>query len=691
MKHIFKSYCSAMSAVALFVASIAPITNEYNTSAIETDVKNIVLTLDEGSNTITTPQVLNARSDNTSSSAYSIPELSIDSKSLPDNEAIKMLSDMRLGWNLGNTMDAYDDTGWVNGEMNIETCWNGGHKATQELIDSVKAAGFRTIRIPVSWHNHVDDDLNITPEWMDRVQEIVDYAVKDDLYIILNVHHDNSENTMYPDTAHYESSKKYMTAIWSQVAERFNDYGDKLIFETMNEPRLTGHTNEWWLDFSNNDCIDAVKTINKLNQDCVDTIRATGGNNADRYIAVPGYDCSIDGASNQYFEIPKDTADNKIIVAVHAYVPYLFSLTEPTDPQSVDTFDIKTDTADIEHVMDTIYEKYISKGIPSYIGEFAANNKDNLQSRLDWTSYYVAYATSRGIPCIWWDAPGNMELIDRGNYTWKQPEIVSALNKYAKGQVNVNIVTTTPVSTVVTTTTTTTAIADTDKVYGKKNTDGSVSFGQPIGEKAFVEVVLGENTGFMNGCLGFTASVDSKTYWIAYQWETKKSATLTLDMNKPFQVAEIIGTDTETVTDEAIIKAITEKLKKEKSALLQAWYASDITGKQIDPTDSAAESINVYVISSNNTDTTTTTSTTPSAPNAEATLIGDANCDGKVTIADATAILQALGNPDKYGLSENGAANADCCNTGDGLSAADALSIQKLDAMLIEKLPEITA
>ncbi|MDO4864205.1 MAG: cellulase family glycosylhydrolase, partial [Ruminococcus sp.] len=375
--------------------------------------------------------------------AYDIPELDIAKQPLPDNAAIAMLGDMRLGWNLGNTLDAYDDTGWVNGEMNIETCWNGGHKTTQEMIDAVKAAGFRTVRIPVSWHNHVDGDLKISEQWLDRVQEIVDYAVKDDLYVIVNVHHDNTEDNMYPDTAHYESSKKYMTAIWEQVSERFRDYGDKLIFETMNEPRLTGHTNEWWIDFGNADCIDSIKTINKLNQDCVDTIRASGGNNATRYIAVPGYDCSIDGAANQYFEMPQDSADNKIIVAVHAYVPYGFALAEMDDAQSVESFDIDTDTADIEHVMDTIYERYISKGIPSYIGEFACLNKNgNIKSRIDWTAYYEAYATSRGIPCCWWDAPGDMQLLDRSNCTWKYPELVAALNKYAGYEVETSVATT---------------------------------------------------------------------------------------------------------------------------------------------------------------------------------------------------------------------------------------------------------
>ena len=181
--------------------------------------------------------------------------------------------------------------------------------------------------------------------------------------------------------------------------------------------------------------------------------------------------------------------------------------------------------------------------------------------------------------------------------------------------------------------------------------------------------------------IGFTTTVDGKNYWVAYQWESKKSATLTLDMNKPFEVSEIIGTETEAVTDETVIGAITEKLKKEKSALLQAWYACDKTGKQIDPAEPAV-SLKAYVLSGDAADTTTTT-TAPSEN--ENTDRGDANCDGEINMADAVRVMQAIANPDKYALYEKGTKNADVDGSGD-VTNMDALIIQQFKLGLISSL-----
>ncbi|MDO4864618.1 MAG: dockerin type I repeat-containing protein, partial [Ruminococcus sp.] len=206
--------------------------------------------------------------------------------------------------------------------------------------------------------------------------------------------------------------------------------------------------------------------------------------------------------------------------------------------------------------------------------------------------------------------------------------------------------------------------------------DGMVSFGQAIGEKAFVEVKPADDTGYINGCLGFTASLDGKNYWISYQWEAKKETTVTLDMNKPFQLEEIIGTETEAVTDEEVSAAIIAKLKKEKSALLQVWYACDKTGKQIDPPASAAESVRAYVLASTDTETTAVTS---SESDDTAAVYGDANLDGRVTVADAVAVLQHIANRDKFALKPQGLVNADVDGS-EGVTANDALVIQKVDA-----------
>ena len=129
----------------------------------------------------------------------------IESYEMPDSDAIALVRDMKIGWNLGNTLDASSDNNRSD-ELSYESLWCG-IKTTKEMIDAVKNAGFRTVRIPVSWHNHVtaDGSYTISQVWMDRVQEIVDYAIEDDMYVILNIHHDNNENYIFP-TKQRESS-----------------------------------------------------------------------------------------------------------------------------------------------------------------------------------------------------------------------------------------------------------------------------------------------------------------------------------------------------------------------------------------------------------------------------------------------------------------------------------------------------
>ncbi|WP_024860388.1 cellulase family glycosylhydrolase [Ruminococcus flavefaciens] len=744
MNSFFKKGCSAALAAVTLVSSAMGST-VFTTSAVSVSIQQFAGESSDSTYTIPA-EVLNSdisvtdvgefsvpllTSNKVAAADYNIPDLNIPAKSVPETEGIKFVKDMRLGWNLGNTMDAIDDTGWVGSEMGIETCWNGGYKTSKKMIDTVKAAGFRTVRIPVSWHNHVDGSYQISKQWMDRVQEIVDYAIDDGMYVILNVHHDNDAKYMYPDTAHYDQSKKYMTTVWSQIADRFKEYDDKLIFETMNEPRLIGHQNEWWINPSNADCIDAIKTINKLNQDCLDTIRKSGGNNSTRYVAVPGYDCSVDGATNENFQIPNDSAQNRLIVAVHAYLPYGFALAEESDSQSVSKFNINTDTSEINQAFDKVYQKYTSKGIPVYVGEYGAREKgNNVQDRVDCAAYFTAYASSVGVTCCWWDDISFM-LLDRSNCTWKRPEIVAAINKYARGSAESTIVTSVTNPNEVVTTTTMANVSESDKIYGKDNGNGTVNFGTSIGETAFVDVQFAGNTNFMNGCLGFSPQLNGKSYWVSYVWEAKKSGIITLDMNNPKQVMDVSTEPSEAVTDADVKKQLIDMIKNEKSALLQAWYASDKSGKEITPPASGAESIKAFIVASNGSQPTTTTTTTTTATtttsettttststttsttttvtttvtstttqtttvtepvtstttvaDVKADKYGDVNCDGEIDMSDVVLIMQFLANPNKYGLNgsdakhitEKGLANGDVDKSSEGITANDALRIQE--------------
>lgn len=374
-------------------------------------------------------------------SGIAIPEISMETLELPESEALSFVHDMKIGWNLGNTFDASTDTNRED-EMSYETLWCGV-PTTKEMIDTLKEAGFNTVRIPVSWHNHVsaDGSYTISDAWMNRVQEVVDYAIDNNMYVIINIHHDNSTSYMYPSYEYLEQSKAYVKAIWTQVAERFADYDGHLLMESLNEPRLVDTEHEWWLDMSSQDCVDAVQCINELNQVFVDTVRSSGGNNADRYLLVPGYDASLQGATNQYFTLPNDIEgnENKILVEVHAYTPYAFALQAPSESGSTDqwSLDSSSSTSEIDNLMDSLYNKYTKNGIGVVIDEFAARDKgNNTQARVDFATYYIAAARARGITCCWWDNNAftgdgeNMGLLRRRVGSFLYPELVEGLMKY---------------------------------------------------------------------------------------------------------------------------------------------------------------------------------------------------------------------------------------------------------------------
>ena len=329
--------------------------------------------------------------------------LSGDTLKNADTEAI--LEDMGLGWNLGNSLDATGGSG-----LDTETSWSNP-KTTQALIDKVKSLGFNTVRVPVSWGKHVSgDNYTIDSAWLARVKEVVDYCYKNDMYVILNIHHDtkSSESASgagyYPRSSAYSSSEKFVTSVWSQAAEYFKDYEYHLIFETLNEPRLIGTGYEWWFNKWNipSEVKDAIDCINKLNQKAVDTIRNTGSNNKGRLIMCPGYDASIDGATVSGFKLPTDISGNKnrIAVSVHAYSPYNFAMNVGSGSTSTYTSSIKNELRDL---FSTLKSNFRDKGIPVVIGEFGSTDKNNTAERVKWATDYTAVAKKNNIPCVLWD------------------------------------------------------------------------------------------------------------------------------------------------------------------------------------------------------------------------------------------------------------------------------------------------
>lgn len=364
-----------------------------------------------------------------------IPELHLSPKEIPENDAMRTMMKMGVGWNLGNTLDAFQE-GWkASDELAIEAAWCGCY-TTRDMIRAVREAGFSTIRIPVSWHDHVSGpEFTISERWLNRVQEIVDWAMEENLYAIVNTHHDISHQFIYPREAEYERSARYIASVWTQVADRFRDYDEHLIFEGMNEPRLKDTDYEWNFNSAVPECREAADCVNRLNQLFVDTVRASGGGNAERYLMVPSYGASVGVALSEDFALPRDTAEGKLIVSVHAYTPYNFALQDG----GVASFDLKSSAqkGQIAVFMESLYDTFVRAGVPVVIGEFGARDKKgNLKDRVNFAAYYAEAASIRNLPVIWWDNgafSGSGEIfgiMKRSDATWKYPQIVEALVRY---------------------------------------------------------------------------------------------------------------------------------------------------------------------------------------------------------------------------------------------------------------------
>ncbi len=344
---------------------------------------------------------------------------------IPDTDAMRFTKAMKVGWNLGNCFDAHSMG--LSNEMDYETAWCKA-KVTKELILELKNAGFNTIRVPVSWHDHVDKDNNISEKWLDRVEEVVKWIYEEDMYVIVNIHHDN-DNAFYPSYDKFDKSDKYIKDIWTQLADRFADYDEHLIFETMNEPRQTGTDHEWWINDKSADYAkESFDCINKFNQTAVNAIRNGKGHNNERYVMIPGYCAAPEFELYKDFRLPQDPgAADHLIISAHAYTPYDFALNRT----GTNDFDIETHrgTSDIDSFTKNLYIGFIIKGIPVVISEWGSLDKNNLDSRLEFSAYYVTKAGHYGMPTILWDNNAyrtdgeNFGIIDRASLNWIFPEI----------------------------------------------------------------------------------------------------------------------------------------------------------------------------------------------------------------------------------------------------------------------------
>ena len=339
------------------------------------------------------------------------------SSGLKAQTAMEIAADMYPGWNLGNTLEA-GPCPWFENELDCETAWQDT-KTTQEIIDYVKSLGFRSVRIPCSWYIHMDKNYTISSKWMDRVQEVVDYCIKDSLYVILNDHYDNgwierSFSTQTPSSINKNNT--ILSMMWRQIANRFRDYDHHLLFAGMNEPEVGG-------DNSHDEEGEAA-ALAKYQQTFVNTVRQTGGNNNTRILVVQAPLTNI-GLAAKYNIIPTDITPSALMLEVHFYSPFEFCQLEEDKEWGYRAFywgegnyvDGSKHNSTwggedlIQKEMRQMKNKYSSKGYPVVLGEFGSlwrdipqgENQDvhNASIRL-WYKTVCKYAIRNGIiPFVW--------------------------------------------------------------------------------------------------------------------------------------------------------------------------------------------------------------------------------------------------------------------------------------------------
>jgi endoglucanase len=336
--------------------------------------------------------------------------------------SLQLSQEMAPGWNLGNSLEA------IGGETN----W-GNAPATQAMLNAVKAAGFNSVRIPMSWKQYADSNDNIRADWMARVTEVVNYARNAGLYAIINIHWDGG--WMQPNYATQAMANARIQKFWTQIANNFKNYDDHLLFAALNEVMIDG-------DYGT-PTVEYYTVQNGFNQTFVNAVRATGGNNAVRHLVVQGFNTNVDHTYN-FFTVPTDSAANRLMVEVHYYDPYDFTLNTGNDNiwqwGSIATSPANTETWANESYVNAQFDKLKQRfitglGMPVLVGEYASVARLSVdpsqQYRTYWDQYITSAARQRGLVPVYWDDgySGNhaMGLFNRSTGAQYYPNLTSTI------------------------------------------------------------------------------------------------------------------------------------------------------------------------------------------------------------------------------------------------------------------------
>lgn len=315
-------------------------------------------------------------------------------------------------------------------EQFFETLWNNP-LTTKDMITAVKARGFNAVRVPITFFNHtLKDTYVVDAGWLNRIQEVVDYVVSQDMYCIIDMHNDGSTSgwlRVNPTTSGSDTStsseevRKRFEAIWRQVAEKFKNYDEHLLFQDCNEP--TNTASSW--DYPGE---ADINWMNDLNQLFVNTVRSTGSNNEKRCLLVAPYSGSYEASVINGFKLPSDSAENRLMAAVNCFYPADFSwkLDSGSDTSYTDVIDWGTpeDTAKMDELFSSMKSTFTDNNIPLCIVAFGTDDKGNTDARVNHARYFVSKAVEYNIPCFWWD---DGSLLMRRDGSWSCEELAEVL------------------------------------------------------------------------------------------------------------------------------------------------------------------------------------------------------------------------------------------------------------------------
>lgn len=356
------------------------------------------------------------------------PEAVGDEPQMRDITTSELVLDMGLGINLGNTLEACGS--WIGGStvQAYETAW-GSPIITEEMVAGYAEAGFSSVRVPVAWSNLMSKDgYIINADLMNRVEQVVNYVLDNGMYAIVNIHWDNGWFEKF-STEYDECIKKYKS-IWTQISDRFKDYNDYLIFESLNEE---GCFNDIWNRYSGSDNgkAEAYGILNNINQEFVDLVRASGSNNAERHLLIAGYATDIALTCDPSYKMPNDPK-NRCAVSVHYYTPATFAILEKDASwgKARATWGTEADIKELNDNMDLLKKTFVDNGIPVILGEYGAEKKNKTEEMVRLYLTTVCEAVfKRGMCPVLWDTTGT--AYDRSTCKMIDPLLESEYRRIA--------------------------------------------------------------------------------------------------------------------------------------------------------------------------------------------------------------------------------------------------------------------